>query len=869
MKGGEAATALRSPGLASPRRARARLALSAALRSLDGLTVALILLITSAWLSEGVAALLGVSSGLVGKVVDAEEAALAVWLGLRLVRERRTRLVAPLVLYGVWVATGLINSHAPTGSNMTALRNWLLAPVLAGLLAIEGSGEGRARAVFAALCALTGFEFLLSIVQLFVVPLAARNPDLIVGSFGASQNAVFGLAILLVAGVGTAGYLVNARRGKPALLGVLVLSLASSWVIVKFATVLLPVVVLMTAVTALVLRRADRRRALAAVVAAVVSSGVVIGSYAAFNPNDFSALNPAGGLGTYLANGSTAGNMAGQQLGHTVIRDFWNAGVSVSSLPVSAGRPGQRGVQISNLSAGNYTAAVSKPGFVGFPVQPGRAYRFEFKALNGSQVSQDVIPQIEWGSSPGMPPSITVGPSVAQPEGTDRPVLVTVAGFAPPDALMALPKIAVVGSNPPEGSSIYVWSPTLTLTTGRAAAGFAQVTEGGTTLGDYWNAGIQSQSLLTGRPGASSVAAFRISNRDAGDFTAELLNGPDEPFRAVPGGVYRFTVTVRSPYQVPAVAMPQLEWRTEGPTAQAPFRAITTIARGAQVPLAAPARGAVRLRLTATAPVRTSYVYPKVAILGASAPRSRSRSHRQVLPAGSVVIAESPTFRQVGRTRPPGIAAPPGPKPAGGASGPPSTNGGKGAGAPRTPTSRPQPKPHETPSGSGSPSGPIKLAPLPGHLTLLKTAVRGLSVSVSRELFGFGLGAARLPPVVETAHLTPQEAAAESDAGTLLIERGWSGMVIVALIAILLVILAARLTRGSPAGRWSTAFRIALPGVMVAMVAYALIGAMLQNHSAAITFWVIVGLGLSLRTGPAEDSMSDGMKEIPARPGAA
>lgn len=799
--------------------------------SLDWLSLALILLLTVTWLSEGAASLAGVSSGAAGKLVDLGEAAVGLWLAIRLARERRLRLLAVLVVYAAWVTTGLINSHAPIGSDATDLRNWLLVPVMAGLLAFEGGGETRAGAVFVALCALTAFEFLLTVVQLFVVPFAAKSPDLIVGSFGVHQNAVFGLVTLLVACVGAAGYLVNARRGRLALALAVVLPLASSWVVVKLTTILLPVVILVTAATALVLSRTDRRRALTAVGAAVLSSALVIGSYAAFKPGSFAALNPGGGLSNYLAYGSTAGNVAGAQLGYAVVGNYWNAGVTTAALPAAAAPPGLRGFRISNLSAGAYTASVSGAGAPLPLVQAGRPYVFEVTAINGARVSQDAIPEIDWESRRGVA-GVSTGTSVALNVGANRAVVLRVAGFAPPHALFARPKIAVFGK-PPVGSSIYAWSPRLYPTAARTVAGPPQATIGGSVMGDYLNAGIETQLVPT--PGGVPLDVFRITSLSPGDFTAMLAEQDRSPIRVAPGHVYRFTITAGGLGTAPARVQPQIEWRTGPRSARGSLRGMVTTTLGSPTSLRPALGGGVLLQLSGVAPARATYAVPRVVIAGA-------------LPAGSIVLAYTPAFRQTGRTAARLAGGPGSSSTAGTTTQQPAP--GRGAPLPSTAARSPatgQPSPSSTTRETHA-----ELGPLPGHLTLLRTVVRGLSGSITHELFGFGLGSARLPLYVNTADLTPQEAGTQSDAGTLLIERGWSGVAVVAVIAILLVILSVRLATGPGTGGWPSAFRLAVPGAITAMGAYALLGAMLQNHTAAITFWIILGLGLSFRAGAAD-----------------
>src|SRR5437868_2708982 len=110
----------------------------------DRLAVALVLLLLGAWLSEGARGLVGLPHGVVG-AVDVAEAAVCLWLGVVLVRERRIRLPLAFVLYLVWVLTGLIGAHAPTASVVTALKDSLLLPTLAVLVAMHATTERRAQ----------------------------------------------------------------------------------------------------------------------------------------------------------------------------------------------------------------------------------------------------------------------------------------------------------------------------------------------------------------------------------------------------------------------------------------------------------------------------------------------------------------------------------------------------------------------------------------------------------------------------------------------------------------------------------------------------------------------------------------------------
>jgi heme A synthase len=78
-----------------------------------------------------------------------------------------------------------------------------------------------------------------------------------------------------------------------------------------------------------------------------------------------------------------------------------------------------------------------------------------------------------------------------------------------------------------------------------------------------------------------------------------------------------------------------------------------------------------------------------------------------------------------------------------------------------------------------------------------------------------------------------------------LYERGWFGLLVVLALGIAFIVIAIRLARRLPSGRWTTAFTLAVPGVVVVMGIYAVLGTLLQNRAVSLTFWLIVALGLS------------------------
>jgi len=64
-------------------------------------------------------------------------------------------------------------------------------------------------------------------------------------------------------------------------------------------------------------------------------------------------------------------------------------------------------------------------------------------------------------------------------------------------------------------------------------------------------------------------------------------------------------------------------------------------------------------------------------------------------------------------------------------------------------------------------------------------------------------------------------------------------------LALALFATAVRTVRARPPRSWLTALTLAVPAAVAVMAGYSLIGTLLQNRAAALTFWLIVGLGLS------------------------
>jgi hypothetical protein len=268
----------------------------------DSVTPVLLVLLVLAWCIEGALEVAGLPHRL-DLAVDLAEVLLFVWLAARLLRVRAAPHI-PLVLvaYVIWVVAGLYTS-APAGAVVTSLRNFVLLPVLAFLLAAEGTTERRARAFVTVLLTLATLEVGLTIYQ----GQRFSNADRIVGTFGHAANAGMAAVILMAACAGVAGYLVGAPRGVAGLTAAIALPLFAAWAVVKLVPFLLPIAVSAITVLALVRRRTTWRRALTAIAAAALTGGLIIGYYAAYRPDDFAALFHTNARAKYLRTASING----------------------------------------------------------------------------------------------------------------------------------------------------------------------------------------------------------------------------------------------------------------------------------------------------------------------------------------------------------------------------------------------------------------------------------------------------------------------------------------------------------------------------------------------------------------------------------
>jgi hypothetical protein len=79
----------------------------------------------------------------------------------------------------------------------------------------------------------------------------------------------------------------------------------------------------------------------------------------------------------------------------------------------------------------------------------------------------------------------------------------------------------------------------------------------------------------------------------------------------------------------------------------------------------------------------------------------------------------------------------------------------------------------------------------------------------------------------------------------MLFERGWVGFAFISVLVVVILIMAVGTVRQLPSRSWGTACSLSVPAAIAVMVGYGLLGTQLQNRSAALTFWLIVALGLS------------------------
>lgn len=138
--------------------------------------------------------------------------------------------------------------------------------------------------------------------------------------------------------------------------------------------------------------------------------------------------------------------------------------------------------------------------------------------------------------------------------------------------------------------------------------------------------------------------------------------------------------------------------------------------------------------------------------------------------------------------------------------------------------------------------------PVPGRGAQYRIARELVSESPATFVLGVGLGATSYAENigVEMPANKDLEVAGYSDAGTLLVETGWLGVIVATVIASALGLSSIAAARRARSGSWTQALLVAYPGIIVAMAAGVFHGAVFRNIGSATIFWVLTGLVLSV-----------------------
>ena len=138
------------------------------------------------------------------------------------------------------------------------------------------------------------------------------------------------------------------------------------------------------------------------------------------------------------------------------------------------------------------------------------------------------------------------------------------------------------------------------------------------------------------------------------------------------------------------------------------------------------------------------------------------------------------------------------------------------------------------------------LTSVPGRGAQYRTAAELIDGSPMSFLFGNGLGATTYAENLGVEKPPRDErVAGYSDFGTLVVELGWLGVLVVAACAVALGLGSLAAARHASPGSWTRALLIGYPGVLVAMAALALFGNPFRNVGSATIFWVLTGLALA------------------------
>ncbi|MHB8693412.1 MAG: hypothetical protein ACYDHH_19425, partial [Solirubrobacteraceae bacterium] len=482
--------------------------------------------------------------------------------------------------------------------------------------------------------------------------------------------------------------------------------------------------------------------------------------------------------------------------GGVVVSSFVNATVSLASSGL-----GVAAFRVGNRLAGDYTAWVSKPGGSGMPVRSGSVYAFGAYVEGLGPSPQTVTAQIDWRDAAGRVLATSAGRSLPSFGAESVFRRLVVSGSAPAGAVLAVPKLAVTGS-PAAGSALEAATPLFAAGSVAHLPPLAVLSKA--ELSDYWNAYVAPIAATS-----SAQPMFLIGNLAAGDYTAKLTGARGARLPVRSGRRYSFRFSVRSAAGSRSsrdLAQAQIEWFDGAGDL------IDTIT-GSWIAWDAGDARIHRLVIAGAAPRAAATAVPKIALSGDTV-------------SGSSVEAASLRFGQGAGKGPGAVMGLTVPVPTGGL-------GAGGSQSPSPPTSAP---------------ATTTVPPFPGRVTQWRMAEHAVSGSVATRLFGNGLGTATLADNlgVHEQNLSPDaQAASYSDFGTLLVERGWSGVAIVGLFAAALAAAALRLLRVRRRGCWSTALTAAVPGAVCVMAAYGMIADQLRSRPAALTFWLVIALGLS------------------------
>ena len=320
-----------------------------------------------------------------------------------------------------------------------------------------------------------------------------------------------------------------------------------------------------------------------------------------------------------------------------------------------------------------------------------------------------------------------------------------------------------------------------------APSGQAQL--GNLVVASYANATVTPAPWTASTP--EGEALLIRNGAGGGDYTVEVMTAHSALAAVEEGKPYVFSAQVEASKNVLQTITAQIEWRGRD-------GAPTTSSFGTQIASFQATSSFQRLVVEAVAPAGATAALPKIAVTGSPA-------------AGARIFVRKLDF------------------------------GRRGAIAPQPPAREPV------------------IASLPEPSSLLverrpsqwRMAADAISSPLATRLFGKGLGAATVAGSlgVEEQTLPPElQAASKSDLGSLLVERGWTGVVLTALLAVAVCGAAFRIACLLSPARWTTALTVAVPGVVAVMVSYGMIATLLRNRPAALTFWLIVALGLSPET---------------------